>query len=76
MNNIPVPSRNGETTRSWDGEERDPVRRIESRNRSVSKLVQAKTAFEQKQKMMESQDDARAAELALREVLGSIRAAK
>jgi hypothetical protein len=36
----------------------------------------AKTTFEQKQKMIDALDNAKAAELALRELLGSIRAAK
>jgi hypothetical protein len=36
----------------------------------------AKTGFEQKEKMIEALDNAKAAELALREMLGSIRAAK
>ena len=35
----------------------------------------AKSTFDQKQKMVEALDNARAAELALREILGSIRAA-
>lgn len=84
MNVIP-PNRNGngEAARSWDGEDRDAGmgmgtgRKVESsRNRSVSKQMLAKTTFEQKQKMMDALDNAKAAELALRELLGSIRAAK
>jgi hypothetical protein len=35
----------------------------------------AKSTFDQKQKMVDALDNARAAELALREILGSIRAA-
>jgi hypothetical protein len=73
MNNIPA-VRNSDS-RSWDGEDRDG-RRPDGRNRSVSKQVLAKTTFDQKQKMMEALDNAKAAELALRELLGSIRAAK
>ncbi|TVY38255.1 hypothetical protein LSUB1_G006163, partial [Lachnellula subtilissima] len=76
MNVIP-PSRNGDPVRSWDGgDERDAGRKVEHRARSVSKQMLAKTTFEQKQKMMEALDNAKAAELALRELLGSIRAAK
>jgi hypothetical protein len=74
MNNIP-PLRNGDS-RSWDGEDRDTGRRIEGRNRPVSKQMLAKTTFEQKQKMIDALDNARAAELALRELMGSFRAAK
>ncbi|TGO59287.1 hypothetical protein BCON_0046g00310 [Botryotinia convoluta] len=76
MNHIPQ-ARNGETARSWDGDEsRDGSRRSDGRNRSVSKQMLAKTTFEQKQKMMEALDNAKAAELALREILGGVRAAK
>ncbi|RAL67253.1 hypothetical protein DID88_008019 [Monilinia fructigena] len=76
MNHIPQ-ARNGEPPRSWDGDEsRDGSRRLDGRNRSVSKQMLAKTTFEQKQKMMEALDNAKAAELALRELLGGVRAAK
>ncbi|KAF8858022.1 hypothetical protein BDZ45DRAFT_591865 [Acephala macrosclerotiorum] len=75
MNHIPAP-RNNSDARSWDGEDRDAARRMEPRSRSVSKQMLAKTTFEQKQKMMDALDNAKAAELALRELLGSIRAAK
>ena len=74
MNNIPVPR--SSDSRSWDGEDRDVARRAEPRSRSVSKQMLAKTTFEQKQKMIDALDNAKAAELALRELLGSIRAAK
>jgi hypothetical protein len=74
MNNIPVPR--SSDSRSWDGEDRDGGRRAEARSRSVSKQMLAKTTFEQKQKMIDALDNAKAAELALRELLGSIRAAK
>lgn len=75
MNNIPI-TRNGGSVQSWDGDDRDGIRRPEGRNRSVSKQVLAKTTFEQKQKMVEALDNAKAAELALRELMGSLRAAK
>lgn len=75
MNNIPM-TRNGSSVQSWDGEDRDGMRRPEGRNRSVSKQMLAKTTFEQKQKMIEALDNSKAAELALRELLGSLRAAK
>ncbi|KAH6714101.1 hypothetical protein BKA61DRAFT_55957 [Leptodontidium sp. MPI-SDFR-AT-0119] len=74
MNNIPPPR--ASDSRSWDGEERDTNRRLEPRSRSVSKQMLAKTTFEQKQKMLDALDNAKAAELALRELMGSIRAAK
>jgi hypothetical protein len=48
--------------------------RKEIRQRSVSRQL-AKNSFEQKQKMIDALDTARAAELALREILGSIKAA-
>ncbi|KAK6581306.1 hypothetical protein PZA11_005997 [Diplocarpon coronariae] len=73
MNHIPP---RASDARSWDGEERDGNRRREPRSRSVSKQMLAKTTFEQKQKMIDALDNAKAAELALRELLGSIRAAK
>jgi hypothetical protein len=41
----------------------------------VSRQLLAKSTFDQKQKMVEALDNARAAELALREILGSIKAA-
>ncbi|KUJ12490.1 uncharacterized protein LY89DRAFT_623658 [Mollisia scopiformis] len=75
MNHIPAP-RNNSDARSWDGEDREAARRMEPRSRSVSKQMLAKTTFEQKQKMMDALDNAKAAELALRELLGSMRAAK
>lgn len=43
--------------------------------RFVNRQMLAKSTFDQKQKMMEALDNARAAELALREILGSIKAA-
>ena len=73
MNHIPPP-RNADMG-SQDGEERD-MRRGEVRSRKASKQILAKSTFDQKQKMTEALDNARAAELALRELLGSLRAAK
>ncbi|KAM3079493.1 hypothetical protein ACMFMG_005915 [Clarireedia jacksonii] len=76
MNHIPT-SRTGEQVRNWEGDDsRDSPRRLDGRNRSVSKQMLAKTTFEQKQKMMEALDNAKAAELALKELLGGIRSAK
>lgn len=43
--------------------------------RTVSRQVAAKNTFEQKQKMLDAMEGQRAAELALRELLGSIKAA-
>lgn len=62
--------------RSWDGEDRDSTRRPITQSRSVSRKIIAKTSFEQKQKMIDALDSAKAAELALRELVGSLRAAK
>lgn len=72
MNSIPA-ARNGDLLRARDGED---GRRMEGRNRSISKQTLAKNTFEQKQKMVDALDNARAAELALREMLGAFRAAK
>lgn len=66
----------GSDARSWDGEERDSGRRLDNRSRSVSRKILVKTSFEQKQKMIDALDNAKAAELALRELVGSLRAAK
>lgn len=73
MNNIPTPVRNSDT-KSMEGEERE-VRRME-RIRPVNRQALAKSAFDQKEKMMEALDNAKAAELALREIMGSLKAAK
>lgn len=77
INDIPPINQNGDNEK-WDHEGND--RRVDRRTidgrRTVSRQMLAKTTFDQKQKMMEAMDNARAAELALREILGSIRAAK
>jgi hypothetical protein len=73
MNVIPPPKRSD--TKSTEGDEKGN-RLADGHSRSVSRQALAKSAFEHKQKMMEALDDARAAELALRELLGSLRAAK
>ncbi|KAG9247198.1 hypothetical protein BJ878DRAFT_477623 [Calycina marina] len=75
INNIPL-ARNGDGLRSYNDEDRDFLRRMEPKNRSVSKQLLAKTTFDQKHKMADALDSARAAELALRELLGGLRAAK
>lgn len=75
INDIPSLSRNGSAKPNWDAED-DMTRRNADGKRSMSKQMLAKSTFDQKQKMLEALDNARAAELALREVLGSIRAAK
>lgn len=74
MNIIPPTKSND--ARSWDGDDRGDGRRSDGRGRSVSKQMLAKTTFDQKQKMIDALDNAKAAELALRELLGSLRAAK
>jgi hypothetical protein len=75
INHIPS-AKSDDGGRGWDGEEMESGRRMESRNRSVSRHMLAKTTFEQKEKLVEALDNARAAELALRELMGSLRAAK
>ena len=76
MNHIPA-ARHPEATPSRHGEDlRDGTRRLEGRNRSVSRQVVAKATLEHKHKIVDALDEARAAELALRELLGAFRAAK
>jgi hypothetical protein len=76
MNDIPSITRNGDSGR-WEAEgDTDRLRRGGDGRRSVSRQILAKSTFDQKQKMLEALDSARAAELALKEVLGSVRAAK
>lgn len=75
INDIPSLMRNGEYNGHWESAEPESSRKMEGR-RTVSRQMLAKTSFEQKQKLMEALDTARASELALREVLGSLRAAK
>ncbi|CCU82626.1 Hypothetical protein BGHDH14_bgh01593 [Blumeria hordei DH14] len=62
--------------RSWDEEDRDNIRKPDTRSLSVSRKILAKTGIEQKQRMIDALDNAKAAELALREIVGSLRAAK
>lgn len=76
INDIPSIKQNGDSGK-WDHEDAGKFeRRTADGKRTVSKQILAKTTFEHKQKMSEALDTARAAELALREILGSIRAAK
>lgn len=77
INDIPPITRNGDSEK-WDqeGNDRSVDRRTIDGRRVISRQMLAKTTFDQKQKMTEAMDNARAAELALREILGSIRAAK
>lgn len=72
INNIPRLAPNSETGKWNDGDSVTPRHTI---RRTVSKQMLAKSTFDQKAKITEALDNARAAELALREVLGSIRAA-
>ncbi|KAF5134512.1 hypothetical protein E5D57_005146 [Metarhizium anisopliae] len=61
---------------SWDGDAgSDPAKRPPMQ-RTVSKQAVQKAQFDVKQKLSDAMDNARAAELALRELLGSWRAAK
>jgi len=77
INNIPSMPRNGYSEGMWDAEgEEDMSRGHADGKRFMSKQVLAKSTFDQKHKLIEANDTARAAELALRELYGSIRAAK
>ena len=67
INNIPLVNQRNELN-SGEGSGGE-VKRFPSRQ------MLAKSTFDQKQKMVEALDNARAAELALREILGSIKAA-
>lgn len=75
INDVPPIPRNGYSQGSWDVED-DMRRRHAEGKKSMSKQLLAKSTYEQKQKELDALDNARAAELALREVMGSIRAAK
>ena len=75
INDIPSLMRNGEYSGNWESGESESPRKVDGR-RTVSRQMLAKTTFEQKQKLVDALDTARASELALREVLGSLRAAK
>ncbi|KAL0941812.1 uncharacterized protein CTRU02_204575 [Colletotrichum truncatum] len=70
INNIPP---NGETATSTDGE---GSQNAGKRQRQVSKQVMQKANFDQKHKLADALDTARAAELAYRELYSSLRAAK
>ncbi|KAI8202688.1 hypothetical protein KHU50_004721 [Colletotrichum sp. SAR 10_65] len=70
INNIPP---NGETANSTDGE---GSQNAGKRQRQVSKQVMQKANFDQKHKLADAMDNARAAELAFRELYSSLRAAK
>jgi hypothetical protein len=77
INDIPPISQSGSSDK-WDQEtdEGRVDRRTVDGRRTVSRQMMARNAFDQKKKMIEAVDSARAAELALREILGSIRAAR
>lgn len=66
-----IPSKN-----SWEGDAATDSARRPSMQRSVSRQVTHKAQFDVKQKLADAMDTARAAELALRELLSSWRAAK
>lgn len=67
INNIPLANQRNDLN-SGEGSDREG-------KRFPNRHMLAKSTFDQKQKMVEALDNARAAELALREILGSIRAA-
>lgn len=77
INDIPTLANNANPEK-WDQEadEARNDRRLVDGRKTVTRQLLAKTAFDQKKKLTEAMDAARAAELALREILGSIRAAK
>lgn len=64
-----IPDRNGSVDGDGPGKQPRP-------QRTVSKQVVHKAQFDVKQKLADAVDTARAAELALRELLSSLRAAK
>lgn len=66
INNIPLVNQRNDLNNA-DGNAGD--------KRFARRQMLAKSTFDQKQKMMDALDNARAAELALREILGSIKAA-
>lgn len=61
---------------NWDGEATPDTAKRPAMQRGVSRQVVQKTQFDVKQKLADAMDTARAAELALREILSSWRAAK
>jgi hypothetical protein len=61
---------------SWDSEAAPEAPRRPTTQRSTSKQVVQKAQFDVKQKLADAMDTARAAELALREILSSWRSAK
>ncbi|KFY91799.1 hypothetical protein V500_04465 [Pseudogymnoascus sp. VKM F-4518 (FW-2643)] len=68
INNIPLVNQRNDLNSSEGSSDREG-------KRFPNRHMLAKSTFDQKQKMVEALDNARAAELALREILGSIRAA-
>jgi hypothetical protein len=68
INNIPLVNQRNDLNSSEGGSDREG-------KRFPNRHMLAKSTFDQKQKMVDALDNARAAELALREILGSIRAA-
>ncbi|WYZ37795.1 hypothetical protein EsH8_II_001301 [Colletotrichum jinshuiense] len=73
INNIPPKNGNSDVAASTDGE---GSQNAGKRPRQVSKQVMQKAQFDVKHKLADAMDTARAAELALRELLSSWRAAK
>jgi hypothetical protein len=74
-----IPSITGKRSlERWDpeGDEAKADRRAVDERQKVNRQLFTKTAIEQRQKLQHATDTARAAELALREILGSMRAAK
>lgn len=68
INNIPLVNQRNDLNNGEGSSDREG-------KRFPNRHMLAKSTFDQKQKMVEALDNARAAELALREILGSIRAA-
>jgi hypothetical protein len=69
-------SKHGDLDRGWDVESNQESTKRTAGQRAVSKQVFHKQNFDVKQKLADAMDTARAAELALRELLSSCRAAK
>lgn len=71
-----IPSKSTEGSGSWDGEASQEGSKRPAAQRAVSRQAMQKAQLDAKQKLADAMDTARAAELALREVLSSWRAAK
>lgn len=70
-----IPSKNGDSSGGWDESTESNRQSGAQQQRNSSRMLQ-KQQLDARQKLTDAMDTARAAELALREILGSWRAAK